>query len=115
MNPLFDEAEAFQNLLVSIATGGGEDSAEFTRIRQSLIANSGIEAQLPRFVRTCRSPGQFWQFIKHKFGTYAERRQYIWGEFAPLLEILERGHVAPHDGAVADAFVTVDAENIQAA
>ena len=114
MIQLFEEAEAFQNMLVSIATGGSEDSSEFTRLRQSLVSNSSVESHLPRFVRTCRSTDQFWQFIKHKFGTYAERREYIWGEFASLLELLERGTIAPHDVAVAETFVSIDATHIQA-
>jgi hypothetical protein len=40
-------------------------------------------------VRRYRDPDSYWQFIKRKFGTYAERREFLWESFRPLLEHLE--------------------------
>ena len=40
-------------------------------------------------MRTCRDLSQFWQFIKFEFPTYAERREYLWNQFRPLIEALE--------------------------
>lgn len=115
MNPLLEEAESLQHILVSQATGGGEDEAEYTRLRQAVLSQSALEAHIPRFVRTCRSLGQFWQFIKNKYGTYAERRTYIWDEFRPMLDLLERGGLSPSDAVVTNAIENFDSEHVQAA
>ena len=115
MNELLDQTEALQNLLISQATGGSEDDTEYVRLRQMMLANSALESLLPRFLRTCRNLSQFWQFIKFKYGTYAERRDYIWGEFNPMLEALERGGLAPSDKIVSQALEKFDAAHVQAA
>lgn len=115
MHELFDQTEALQNLLVSQATGGAEDDAEFMRLRQVVLSQAALEPHIPRFLRTCRNLAQFWPFIKHKFGTYAERRTYLWDEFRPMLELLERGGTAPSDQVVSVAIEKFDAANVQAA
>ncbi len=114
-HPLFEEVESLQNLLVSQATGGSEDEAEYTRLRQVVLAEPSIEPLVPRFLRTNRSLGQFWQFIKNRFGKYAERRQYLWEEFRPMLEALERGASAPSDLVVTASLEKFDASHVQAA
>ncbi len=114
MKSVYVEAEMLQNMLVSQATGGVEDESEYTRLRQILLAQSLMENQIPRFVQTCRSLSQFWQFIKQKFGTYAERRAYLWDEFRPLLEKLENDRETPSDTIVTLALEKFDSANIQA-
>jgi hypothetical protein len=114
-HPLFEEVESLQNLLVSEATGGNEDEAEYTRLRQVVLAEPSIEPLVPRFLRTSRSLGQFWQFIKNKFGKYAERRQYLWDEFRPMMDVLERGGTAPSDLVVTASLEKFDASHVQAA
>ena len=115
MNELYEQTVTLQNLLVSHATGGREDEAEYARLRQMLLANSSLDSLAPQFLRTCRNLSQFWQFIKYKYATYAERRDYIWAEFNPLLEALERGAVAPSDTAVTQTLDKFDAAHVQAA
>lgn len=112
---LFDQTEALQNLLISHATGGSEDDAEYVRLRQMVLANGALDAFVPRFLRTSRNLSQFWQFIKFKFPTYAERRNYIWQEFNPMLELLARGGIAPADHIVAQTLQKFDAAHVQAA
>jgi len=111
---LLEEAEALQNLLVSFATGGAADEAEFLRLRQIFVQNNQLADHVPRFVRTCRSLGQFWGFIKQKFSTYAERRSFIWEEFEPLLTYLESRCGHPSDDSIEDVLTNVDAAHIQA-
>jgi hypothetical protein len=87
---LLTKVESLQNMLVAHATGGGAgDYGDYTDLRSELVRNPLTKQDLPKFVHTCRDLGQFWQYIKYKFGTYAERREYLWAEFRPLLEALE--------------------------
>lgn len=115
MRELLEQAESLQNILVSQATGGGEDDAEYTRLRQVVLSQALLEPHTPQFLRTCRNLGQFWQFIKYKFASYAERRAYLWDEFRPMLELLERGGATPSDQIVSIALEKFDAANVQAA
>ena len=95
-DPLVVKVESLQNILVAQATAGGAaDYGDYVALRAELLRNPLTKDGLPKFVHTCRDLGQFWQFIKYKFGTYAERRQYLWGEFSPLLEALESRPNAP--------------------
>lgn len=115
MSDLRTEIEVLQNLLVSRATGNVESEEEYVRLRQLLIASPSLSAIAPHFIRTCRSLGQFWQFIKHKFDNYADRRIYLWKEFEPVLDALERGLVSPSDTSITTKLKQVDAAHVQAA
>lgn len=110
-----DDAEALQNLLISVATGGPGEQGEFALLRQTVLARRDFAAVAPRFLQTCRNLHQFWQFIKEQFGTYAERRTYVWGEFRPLLEAIEQHGPSPSDLVVAGAIGKFDAAHVHAA
>lgn len=88
-NELLEKLESIQNIMLSRATGGPSSDAEYAAMREELVSDPIIKPLLPRFVITCRDLSQFWAFIKQKFARYDERRSYIWGEFALLLEKLE--------------------------
>ena len=87
----FEKAEYFQNLLTAFSTGGGGDDKEYKELRRLFLNNAATEKLIPGWIRTCRDLGQFWQFIKYRFAHYAERRDFIWSEFVPLLGFLEKG------------------------
>ncbi len=112
MNQLLEQAETLQNLLVSHATGESEDDGEYRQLRQVFLSDPALERLLPSFIRTCRSLSQFWQFIKYKFSTYAERREFIWNEFKPLLERLEGGSLHPSDEPVSTTLEQFDAAHV---
>ncbi len=110
-----EEVEGFQNLLVAVATGRAWDGYEYEygEFRSSLVGNPDISDKLPRFVRTNRDTAQFWNFIKQKFGTYQERREYLWEEFRPLLEWLEgQGDIPSRDG-ISEVLQGFDSINVQ--
>lgn len=112
---LYMQAETLQNILVATATGGSEKDADYADLRRILLAQAPLATLVPRFIHTNRSLSQFWQFIKYEFSTYAERREYIWQAFQPLLDYLERGGIAPADRSVSDALERFDAEHVNAA
>jgi hypothetical protein len=89
MTELQVKIETLQNMLIAIATGGSGEEDEFKKLRAELIGNNEIKKYLPDFLQTNRTTGQFWQFIKFKFPSYAERRNYIWTEFSKVLNFVE--------------------------
>lgn len=112
---LLEKVETFQNLLVSYATGGQVAEEEFVALRTELLNDSQLKKRLPRFVRTCRDLKQFWALIKSKSPTYQGRREYLWGEFAPLLDELENHSEAPSDALVAEAVRAFNSDGIHEA
>ncbi|WP_430495590.1 abortive infection family protein [Ralstonia pseudosolanacearum] len=112
MNEKLEQIEALQNHLVDYSTNGGGDEALYQQQRKYLLEQADLEHLTPSFVRTNRTLGQFWQFIKQKFKTYQERRQFLWNEFRPLLEFVERGGAAPSDRFVSAVIEKYDAEHV---
>ena len=68
----------------------------------NFLAIPRIAKILPRFVHVCRELSEFWSFIKPKFGTYAERRDYLRHEFDQLLTMLESESRTPSDAAITE-------------
>jgi hypothetical protein len=89
MKDLQTKIETLQNLLIAIATGGSCEDEDYKNLRNELLNNTEIKSYLPEFLLTIRTSGQFWQFIKFKFSTYVERRQYLWNEFSNVLNYIE--------------------------
>ena len=83
-----------RNGLMNEATGGAMDAQIYRVLRTEVLGSPTTASLAPRFLRTCADPGDFWQFIKHEFSTYADRRAYLRDAFAPLLEHLERAPIA---------------------
>ncbi len=97
--------------LVSQATGGTIDHNVYRVLRAELMQNPSLSDLLPRFVRTCQSPDDFWQFIKAEYSSYAERRTFLREQFAPLLERLEmRG--SPTADLISDRLNSHDAAEV---
>jgi hypothetical protein len=124
MTELQEKVESFQNLLVDIATSGNspEEEENFKQLRTSLIGNNKIKDHLPDFVKTNRTVSQFWQFIKGKFSSYAERRTFIWNEFAKALdyietkqnESLDNAKPSSQKGTMKDKIITILERQLEA-
>lgn len=84
-----------ENGLISRSTGGS--FAYYEYVRQKVLEKSDFQKLLPNWIKTCRDTNQFWNLIKGKFGSYQERREFIWNEFAPLLNQLEFKTFSPLD------------------
>lgn len=110
----YERAEHLQNLLISHATGGASSDSDYSTLRRHFLDQPSTKDLVPRFVRTSRDLAQFWQFIKAKFAHYAERRQFLWDEFRPLLEFLERGATPPSARMISETLHKFDAENVHA-
>lgn len=109
---LIIKIESFKNMLVSHATGGRCDASEFANLRRELLEIPRIASKLPRFVRTCRTPGEFWGFIKPKFATYHERREFLREEFDPVLSMIESESRSPSDGNVSATIQQINSDYV---
>ena len=112
MNEFVEQIETLQNALIAQATGGSADDREYQRLRVLIVENPSVRDIVPKFLRTCRNLSQFWQFIKYEFGSYAERRQYIWDAFRPLLERIESGGQTPADESVSNRLKAFSADAV---
>lgn len=116
LSPL-ETVERFQDELVSFSTGGsgfGQGRLDFKTERQRVIDVASDSGLLPDFVRRYRDLEAYWQFIKRKHGTYAERRDFLWDSFRPLLDRLEADRRLPAALPVELALSTLSADAVDA-
>ena len=114
---LLDDSEKaghLQLIMVSIATDGRTPADDYTELREYFINNPIYKPLVPSFLRKSRTTDQFWQFIKHKYSTYAQRRAYIWEEFTPLLDFIEGKNRAPADEVITDALKSFNTDGVHA-
>lgn len=107
-----ERAQMLQALLISRATGGSGDEADYDGLRKHFFANAVYRPLLPDFVRTSRDLSQFWAHIKLAAGSYQERRQIIWSAFRPLLDQLEAADGSPADPVIAEGLVRLEADAV---
>lgn len=91
----YELIQYLQNGLISRATGGSFNNVIYQDIRAKIIKNQSLIRYLPQWIKTCRDIDQFWGFIKTKYSSYAERREFIWNEFSELLNFLELQNITP--------------------
>ena len=110
-----DRVLQLQNIMMAFATGRGQlgDEDQYASIRKALMQGVDTKQRLPQAVRVCRSLDHFWDFIKTKHGTYAERREYLRGEFEPLLRFLEDEPNSPVDELLGGVLQEFSAEAVQ--
>lgn len=109
-----ERAQSLQNVLIARATGTQDGGAPYAYLRAYFIDVASYNDLLPSFVRTNRELSQFWQFIKEKFGSYAESRTFIWSEFTPLMDFLEGKDRRPLDVPTSKTLKAFDLGSIHA-
>ena len=113
MDSLIEEVQSFQNLLVGVATNGPIDETGYGELRHSLMGNPLVSDFLPSFVRTNSSATQFRSSTQGVSDTWRGRREYIWGEFRPLIDRLESQKHTPSSDAISAALQGFDASTVQ--
>lgn len=88
---LADDVQDFRDAMITFATGGGGDDAEYRRVRKRILEDPALAPIAPQFLRRCRNLSDFWDFIKREHSTYAERRAYLREEIDPLILAVEGG------------------------
>lgn len=94
--------EVVKNNLLGMATNGPYDDDEYMSARSSLMKKASINNELPEFVKLYRTLGEFWPYIKHKFPSYQERREFIRNSFASIIEKAEM------DISIVEAAIRID-------
>ncbi len=111
----YERAVCLQNILIARATGETPSTGDYQLLRQILMEKAALKQLMPSFVRTNRDLNQFWQFIKYEFEKYQQRRDYIYKEFQPLLDMLEGKNQAPADTSISEALKSFDEAGVHAA
>lgn len=111
---IIEKVTMMEAILIETATGGSRDSQTYRMLRQEFMADPVIRDLLPGFVRTHRSLGAFWPYIKNEAGTYEGRRQVIRVAFTPLMDHLEGWNSTPGDQVTSDVLERFDADGVHA-
>jgi hypothetical protein len=112
MESLSERVEALQNLLIAHATGETADANEYKKLRHEIVNDPLLKDIAPRFLKTCRTSAEFWQFIKYEYQHYSERRDFVWNSFRPLFERLDGEASTPADQNVATALEQFDPDTV---
>ncbi|GIN22785.1 MULTISPECIES: abortive infection family protein [Bacillaceae] len=108
-----EKAEYLQRLLINMSTNDGPvNDDHYIELRSYFMKNGQTKQLLPRYVINNRDLSQFWQFIKYKFPTYAERRQFIWDDFNKLLEYLEDQEKLPLIESIGENLQIFNSEHV---
>ena len=104
-----------QGIMRARATHKNEPGDEelYISIRKALMQDSDTNQRLPQAVRVCRSLDQFWEFIKPKYSSYAERRDYLQREFEPILDYLDNVSSSPVDELLGGVLQDFSADAVQ--
>jgi hypothetical protein len=113
-NDLFNRAMELRMILTRVATGEDtkEDGEVYKHLRREFITNIFTKALLPEFVVSCRLLNDFWPYIKSRFSTYVERREFIREEFEPVLAYLEGDKLYIHDSIISDSIGKFDCDTV---
>lgn len=115
LNDDFERADALVNVLIDRATGSMPSEQDFSDLRRYFVEHPDWSALLPKWFPSKRSLNQFWNFIKNRYSTYAERRSYLWEEFNPLLSRLETGSVNPAEDDIEGGLKAFSSEEVNRA
>lgn len=108
----FDKAEYLQSMLLARGTGGDASDDHYFQMRHELMSNPNYAELLPRWLKTNRNLDQYWQYIKNKFPSYAERRAFLYQELNPLLEYLETKQTLPAAKNIDEVLSKFDSDGI---
>jgi len=91
----FELADYTKNMLSEMATDGAQDNDIYVYTRYKFLSNNTFTSYVPSWIKTNRTVKEYWGFIKIKYPSYAERREFIKNEFSDLLNYLEFSQSSP--------------------
>lgn len=115
IDAVLEDVESLKNILAAKATGERTNETAYHRLRQRLTTNQLVQDKLPRFVRTCRTLGEFWPFIKEQSATYAGRRRFLAEQFDAVLTFLQQRAAIPDTAPLDCTLDMIDVSHVTAA
>src|SRR5687768_4009365 len=85
----YDAAERLQDLIIHGVLGGTMDQVKYKDLRRQLISDNHIATHVPQFIRDRRDLREVDQYLSRNFDNDADRKEFLWDTFRPLLEYLE--------------------------
>lgn len=89
---LLEYIENIRDFYIDVATGGSGDSYNYKYLRENILVEINCNDKLKTLsskLLNKQTKNAFWQFIKNEYGSYAERRNYIYNEFENIIDYLE--------------------------
>ena len=111
----YEKVDCFVNILIDRATGGLQEDDMYRVLRQYFMQDPNMSLLLPSWITRQRSLRQFWDYIKNKYSSYAERRTFLWHEFNTLLLYCESGNHFPAETDISQGLTSFDSESINRA
>ena len=108
----YDRADCLVNILIDRATTALADEDTFLTLRAYFLAEDTLVQFLPSWFARHRSLEQFWRYIKNKFDTYKERREFLWSEFEKLLAYCEKGEQFPAETDISEGLTSFDSSSV---
>jgi hypothetical protein len=114
-----DAASELLQLMIARSTDGGEVSkSDFRAARSAVLADPVGGRFAPECVRVSREPDAVWSYVKSQdppLTTYESRRIFLRGQFAALLDALERIDSSPIDEIVGEQVGQLSAGSVERA
>lgn len=108
---IVDKIEAAQSCCIDLATGKGSYE-EYEEARSALISEPLMHSHIPEWLISCRYGGQFWSLMKKTSSSYQGRRDFIWNEFGPLLDFVEKQGIEPTSLSIEDALSRCSSKSV---
>jgi hypothetical protein len=115
MTTLLDKVRQLEDIFIACATGGKTSDEDYSKLRLELLKNRVVTDLLPSFVKDFDQLPKFWGFIKVTFSTYADRREFIWDQFRPVIASLEEKDISgsqPADDDISTLLINFDTKHI---
>jgi hypothetical protein len=114
MTTLLDKVRQFEGIFIACATGGKTSDEDYSKLRLELLKDTAVQNLLPSFVKDFNELQKFWGFIR-EIKTYADRREFIWGQFRPVIASLEEKDISgsqPADDDISTLLINFDTKHI---
>jgi hypothetical protein len=116
--PMRAATELLHFMIARVTDGGEVEKVDFESARKVVLGDPTGKRFAPECVQICREPDAAWSYIKSRdpeLPTYESRRQFLRGEFEPLLSALEQVEVAPLDELVSKEIDRLGAASLELA
>lgn len=107
--------ERLRSRCIGLATWQGTSYQDYENARDDLMTEPSLLRKLPEWLVVNRWGGHFWKFIKEKYPTYQERREFLNAAFDKLAKFVKEQEIAQTSATVEEILQRFSCESIQEA